>query len=78
DNFWLVVGGSLPDVPNVLKDFELGIDRIGMGGITANQVSLLSQNGNTIIQVGSTDVALIEGVNIAQFNLNDSSQFVFA
>ncbi|MDB9540359.1 esterase-like activity of phytase family protein [Anabaenopsis tanganyikae CS-531] len=78
DNFWLVVGGSLPDLPNVLKDFELGIDRIGMGGITANQVSLLSQNGNTIIQVGSTDVALIEGVNIAQFNLNDSSQFVFA
>ena len=78
DNFWLVVGGSLADAPNVVKDFELGIDRIGMGGITANQVSLLSQNGNTIIRVSGTDVALIEGVNSAQFNLNDSSQFVFA
>ena len=78
DNFWLVVGGSLPDAPNVVKDFELGIDRIGMGGITANQVSLFNQNGNTLIRVGGTDVALIEGVNSAQFNLNDSSQFVFA
>ncbi|QOV24561.1 5'-nucleotidase C-terminal domain-containing protein [Anabaenopsis elenkinii CCIBt3563] len=78
DNFWLVVGGSLPNAPNVVKDFQLGIDRIGMGGITANQVSLFSQNSNTLIQIGGTNVALIEGVNSAQFNLNDSSQFVFA
>ncbi len=77
DNFWLVVGGSLPDATNVVKDFELGIDRIGMGGITPNQVSLFSQNGNTLIQIGGTDIALIEGVNSAQLNLNDSSQ-VFA
>jgi myo-inositol-hexaphosphate 3-phosphohydrolase len=78
DNFWLVVGGSLPDVPNVIKDFELSIDRISMGGITGNQVSLLSQNGNSLIRVGATDVALIEGVNQTQLNVNDSSQFVFA
>jgi 2',3'-cyclic-nucleotide 2'-phosphodiesterase (5'-nucleotidase family) len=78
DNFWLVVGGSLPDATNVIKDFQLGIDRIGMGGITTNQVSLFSQNGNTLIQVGGTDIALIEGVNSTQLNLNDSSQFVFA
>ncbi|MDB9448080.1 choice-of-anchor I domain-containing protein [Anabaena sp. CS-542/02] len=78
DNFWLVVGGSLPNAPNVLKDFQPGIDRIGIGGITANQVSLFSQNGNSLIRVSGTDVALIEGVNSAQFNLNDSSQFVFA
>jgi Ca2+-binding RTX toxin-like protein len=77
DNFWLVVGGSLPNAPNVVKDFELGIDRIGMGGITVNQVSLFSQNGNTLIQIGGTDIALIEGVNSTQLNLNDSSQFVF-
>jgi 2',3'-cyclic-nucleotide 2'-phosphodiesterase (5'-nucleotidase family) len=78
DNFWLVVSGSLPDASNVVKDFELGIDRIGMGGITSNQVSFLSQNGDTLIQIGGTDVALLEGVNQNQFNVNDPNQFIFA
>ncbi|WP_422615936.1 M10 family metallopeptidase C-terminal domain-containing protein, partial [Nodularia spumigena] len=78
DNFWLVDAGSLPDTANVVKDFEVGIDRIGMGGITSNQVSFLSQNGNTLIQIGGTDVALLEGVNQNQFNVNDPNQFIFA
>lgn len=77
DSFWLVVGGSLPDAANVVKDFEVGIDRIRMGGITSNQVSLLSQNGNTLIQIGGTDVALLEGVSQTQLDLSNEQQFVF-
>ncbi|AHJ27048.1 metallophosphoesterase [Nodularia spumigena CS-584] len=77
DNFWLVDAGSIPDAVNVVKDFEVGIDRIGMGGITANQVSLLSQNGDTLIQIGGTDIALLEGVNQTQLDLSNQQQFVF-
>ncbi|CEJ44243.1 Putative acid phosphatase (Uncharacterized protei n) [Umezakia ovalisporum] len=77
DSFWLVVGGSLPDANNVVKDFEVGVDRIGMGGITSNQVNLVSQNGNTLIQVGTTDVAVLEGVSQTELNLSNAQQFVF-
>ncbi|MDH6058694.1 hypothetical protein, partial [Umezakia ovalisporum] len=62
---------------NVVKDFEVGVDRIGMGGITSNQVNLVSQNGNTLIQVGTTDVAVLEGVSQTELNLSNAQQFVF-
>ncbi|MDH6055415.1 hypothetical protein, partial [Umezakia ovalisporum] len=63
---------------NVVKDFEVGVDRIGMGGITSNQVNLVSQNGNTLIQVGTTDVAVLAGVSLNQLNINNANQFIFA
>ncbi|MDH6064900.1 hypothetical protein, partial [Umezakia ovalisporum] len=60
-----------------VKDFEVGVDRIGMGGITSNQVNLVSQNGNTLIQVGTTDVAVLAGVSQTELNLSNAQQFVF-
>jgi glycerophosphoryl diester phosphodiesterase len=77
DNFWLVVAGSLPSATNVVKDFEVGVDRIGMGGITSNQVNLLGGMGNTLIQVGGADVALIEGISPTQLDLSNTQQFLF-
>lgn len=77
DSFWLVVDGSLPHAPNVVKDFEIGVDRIGMGGITSNQVSFVNQNGNTLMQIGDTDIALLEGVSQTQLDLSNGQQFVF-
>jgi hypothetical protein len=49
-----------------------------MGGITSNQVNLVSQNGNTLIQVGTTDVAVLAGVSLNQLNINNANQFIFA
>ncbi len=48
-----------------------------MSGITSNQVNLLAQNGDTLIQIGGADVALLEGVNQTQLDLNNEQQFVF-
>ena len=78
DEFWLVVGGSLPNALNVVKDFQVGTDRIRMGSITADQVSLVNQNNHTLIQVDSSDVALLEMVNPTQLDVNNPGQFLFA
>lgn len=77
DNFWLVIGGSLPDSPNMVNDFAVGSDRIGISGITANQVSLVAQGNNTVIKVDGTDVAVFTGVNPSQLDVTNSQQFIF-
>jgi glycerophosphoryl diester phosphodiesterase len=78
DTFYVVVAGSLPNAPNVVQDFEVGVDRFALGGVTAAQVSLVAENSNTLIQVNGTTVTRVEGVTTALLNVNNSNQFVFA
>jgi Ca2+-binding RTX toxin-like protein len=77
DTFYLMTAGSLPDASNVVKDFEMGLDRFALGGVTAAQVSLLAQNGSTLIRVGEAIVARVEGITPALLNEQNPNQFVF-
>jgi myo-inositol-hexaphosphate 3-phosphohydrolase/phosphodiesterase/alkaline phosphatase D-like protein len=77
DTFYLAVAGSLPDALNVVKDFELGIDRLAFGSVAPARVSLIAQDGNTLIKVGDAGVALVEGVTSALLSITNANQFIF-
>ncbi|WP_066382208.1 alkaline phosphatase [Anabaena sp. CA = ATCC 33047] len=73
DQFWIVYGGELPDSANTILDFEMGVDVIGVQGITSNTLTLNVMNGNTHIGLGGQTVAIVNGVT----GLDANTNFVF-
>ncbi|MEH1923154.1 phytase [Nostoc sp.] len=77
DQFW-IANASLPTSKNIVTDFAIGIDKIGLGGIGVSQFSgltLLQQSNDTLVKTGNTDLVLLVGITSTNLTAND---FVFS
>ncbi|MEH2246329.1 esterase-like activity of phytase family protein [Nostoc sp.] len=77
DQFW-IANASLPTSKNIVTDFAIGIDKIGLGGVGVTQFSaltLLQQGSNTIVKTGNTELASLLGITSTNLTAND---FVFS
>ena len=77
DKFW-IANGSLPTSKNIVTDFTIGIDKIGLGGIGITQFSgltLLQQGSDTLVKTGNTELASLVGIRSTSLTAND---FVFS
>ncbi|MEH1941486.1 MAG: phytase [Nostoc sp.] len=77
DQFW-IANASLPTSKNIVTDFAIGIDKIGLGGIGVTQFSalmLLQQGADTIVKTGNTELASLLGITATSLTAND---FVFS
>ncbi|MBC1221812.1 phytase [Nostoc sp. UCD121] len=77
DQFW-IANASLPTSKNIVTDFAIGIDKIGLGGIGVTQVSdltLLQQGSDTLVKIGNTELASLLGITSNILTAND---FVFS
>ncbi|MDZ8088871.1 MAG: phytase [Nostoc sp. DedQUE12b] len=73
DQFW-IANGSLPISKNVVTDFAIGIDQIGLGGIGVTQFSgltLLQQGSNTLVKTGNTELISLVGITSTSLTAND-------
>ncbi len=74
DKFYLTAGG-LPTSTNTVADFEVGIDKLLILGISGvndfSKVTLTQQSADTLVKAGGKDLALLTG--IGSNNLNASS-----
>ncbi|WP_445638516.1 esterase-like activity of phytase family protein [Nostoc sp. DSM 114161] len=76
DQFW-IANASLPTAKNIVSDFTIGTDKIGLGGIGVTQFSaltLLQQGSDTLVKTGNTELALLVGITSTSLTAND---FVF-
>ncbi|QKQ73344.1 phytase [Nostoc sp. TCL240-02] len=77
DQFW-IANASLPTSKNIVTDFTVGIDKIGLGGIGVTQfnaLTLLQQGNNTIVKIGNTELVSLTGIISTKLTAND---FVFS
>ncbi|WP_292854019.1 phytase [Nostoc sp. NMS8] len=77
DQFW-IANASLPTSKNIVTDFAIGIDKIGLGGIGVSQFSgltLLQQSNDTLVKIGNTNLVLLVGITSTNLTAND---FVFS
>ncbi|WP_199344856.1 MULTISPECIES: esterase-like activity of phytase family protein [Nostoc] len=77
DQFW-IANASLPTSKNIVTDFAIGIDVIGIGGISVTQFSdltLLQQGSDTLVKTGNTELASLLGITSTSLTTND---FVFS
>jgi uncharacterized repeat protein (TIGR01451 family) len=78
DQFW-IANAELPAAANIILDFQIGVDVIGLQGIGANATNVvLTQVGNdTSIGFGGQTLATLKGVQSGSLNLGNTNQFVF-
>ncbi len=78
DQFWLAENGIIPEYHTTIPDFTSGIDKIIIDNVTGvsqlSDLTLIDQNGGTLIKIGEDNLAVLLGVN--QDQLTDSN-FVF-
>ncbi|MDM9585260.1 esterase-like activity of phytase family protein [Nostoc sp. GT001] len=77
DQFW-IANASLPTSKNIVTDFAIAIDKIGLGGIGVTQFSaltLLQQGADTIVKSGNTELASLLQITATSLTAND---FVFS
>ena len=77
DQFW-IANASLPTSKNIVTDFAIGTDKIGLGGIGVTQFSgltLLQQSNDTLVKTGNTELVLLVGIRSTNLTAND---FVFS
>jgi alkaline phosphatase len=77
DQFW-IANASLPISKNIVTDFTLGIDVIGIGGIGVTQfsdITLLQQGDDTLVKIGNTELASLLGITT---NTLAANNFAFA
>ncbi|OYE01167.1 hypothetical protein CDG79_31095 [Nostoc sp. 'Peltigera membranacea cyanobiont' 232] len=77
DQFW-IANASLPISKNIVTDFAIGTDKIGLGGIGVTQFSaltLLQQGSDTLVKTGNTELASLVGITSTSLTAND---FVFS
>ncbi|MEH2135812.1 phytase [Nostoc sp.] len=77
DQFW-IANASLPASKNIITDFTIGIDKIGLGGIGVTQfsaIALLQQGSDTLVKTGNTELVLLQGITSTSLTVND---FVFS
>jgi alkaline phosphatase len=77
NQFW-IANASLPTSKNIVTDFTVSIDKIGLGGIGVTQFSaltLLQQGSDTLVKTGNTELASLLGITSSSLRAND---FVFS
>ncbi|MFS0518554.1 phytase [Nostoc sp. UIC 10607] len=77
DQFW-IANGSLPISNNIVTDFTVGIDKIGLGGVGVTQfcgLTLSQQGSDTLVKIGNTELASLSGIISTSLTAND---FVFS
>ncbi|WP_414512336.1 esterase-like activity of phytase family protein [Nostoc sp. PCC 9305] len=77
DQFW-IANASLPTSKNIVTDFAIAIDKIGLGGVGIAQFSaltLLQQGSDTIVKTGNTELVSLLGIAVTSLTAND---FVFS
>ncbi|MBN3907805.1 MAG: phytase [Nostoc sp. NMS1] len=77
DQFW-IANASLPTSKNIVTDFTVGIDKIGLGGIGVTQFStltLLQQGSDTLVKAGNTELVSLLGITSTSLTANN---FVFS
>ncbi|MDZ8221410.1 phytase [Nostoc sp. ChiVER01] len=77
DQFW-IANGSLPTSKNIVTDFAIGIDKIGLGGVGVTQFSELTlsqQCSGTLVKIGNTELVSLLGIISTSLTAND---FVFS
>ncbi|MBG1265593.1 esterase-like activity of phytase family protein [Nostoc sp. WHI] len=77
DQFW-IANSSLPTSKNIVTDFAIGVDVIGLGGIGVTQFSaltLLQQGSDTLVKTGNTELASLVGITSTSLTAND---FIFS
>lgn len=63
DLFVLSPGSS----KDIIQDFEIGQDKLGLvRGVSSKDLDILQQGSNTLIKLGNTAVALLQGINANQ------------
>ncbi|WP_373526673.1 esterase-like activity of phytase family protein [Nostoc sp.] len=73
DQFW-IANSSLPTSKNIVTDFAIGVDVIGLGGIGVTQFSaltLLQQGSDTLVKTGNTELASLVGITSTSLTAND-------
>ncbi len=59
---------------DVIQDFEIGQDKLGLGrGMSPKDLEILQQGNNTLVKFGSTAVTLLQGINANQITGNSFS-----
>ncbi|RUS99576.1 hypothetical protein DSM107003_01600 [Trichormus variabilis SAG 1403-4b] len=73
EQFW-VANGSLPTSKNTITDFTIGVDKIGFGGVEIlnfGQVTREQTDADTLLKNGTTEIALLVGVNANSLTASD-------
>ncbi len=76
DQFW-VANATLPTSKNIVTDFTVGIDKIGLGGVGVTEFSaltLLQQGSDTLVKTANTELVSLVGITSTSLTAND---FVF-
>jgi Ca2+-binding RTX toxin-like protein len=74
DQFWLISGpGDLPAAKQMVMDFKLGEDKLGLQGVAFSSLSFSQMGADTLLKVGSTELALF--TNISATSLNNTVHF---
>ena len=75
DSFWLAITPKSNGV-NIITDFELGVDILGIGGLDLDfyDLSLTQDGGNTVISSGTQDLVILLGTQSTNLN---KANFVF-
>ncbi|MEA5601281.1 phytase [Nostoc sp. UHCC 0252] len=77
DQFW-IANASLPTSKNIVTDFTIGTDKIGLGGIGVSEfsaIALLQQGNDTLVKTGNTELVSLLGITSTSLSAND---FVFS
>ena len=75
DSFWLAITPKSNGV-NIITDFELGVDILGIGGLDLDfcDLSLTQDGGNTVISSGTQDLVILLGTQSTNLS---KANFVF-
>ncbi|NBO66184.1 MAG: glycerophosphodiester phosphodiesterase, partial [Acidobacteria bacterium] len=75
DQFWLISGaGDLPAAKQVVMDFKIGEDKLGLQGVSFSSLSFSQMGADTLLKVGSTELALF--TNISATSLNSQANII--
>ncbi|MGF1588720.1 MAG: alkaline phosphatase [Pleurocapsa sp.] len=78
DQFW-IANGMLPEMPNIVVDFELGIDVIGFADVTGigsvSDLSFSQGDMGAVISALGREIAILNDINVIDIG---SSSFAFA
>jgi glycerophosphoryl diester phosphodiesterase len=74
DQFW-IANANVPTSKNIVTDFAIGIDKIGLGGIRVSNLTVLQQGSDTLVKIGNIELASLVGIASTSLTIND---FVFS
>ncbi|MBE9216534.1 pre-peptidase C-terminal domain-containing protein [Plectonema cf. radiosum LEGE 06105] len=72
DQFWIATA-EIPDSANIITDFTLGEDVLGIAGlgIGFDDLSITQQEDNTLIAANGSDLAILQGIGAASLNADN-------